>query len=229
MAVKKINIAQEATRLLQPFQITDLGYVDDLAVSVFVCQGAIDWHRHIDQDELFLVHSGVITLETEWGNTRLRPDEMAVAPKGVAHRSSSFLWSTVLLFRPQVMSHRKNGDRRTEASPQGKSLHKVSVTQVAKQLAKPFEPVGLMAVDDCIMRLSLILGTCPWHRHRLYDELFLVFEGEMRMRLDTEQGDVELQAGEMVIIPKGMLHRPAASERTVALLFAKKALVNAGG
>jgi mannose-6-phosphate isomerase-like protein (cupin superfamily) len=226
MSVKKIDVAQEAAKLSHPFQMIELGYVDDFAVSVFICQGAIDWHRHFDEDELFLVQSGVITLETEWGNTRLRPDEMAVAPKGVAHRSSSFLWSTVLLFRPQVMSQRKNGDRRIAGPSEGKSLHKVSVARAVKQLTDPFKPVNLATVDDAIMRLQLVLGTSTWQCHSLHDRLFLVFEREMT--IDTEQGEVLLTAGEMAIVPKGMLHRLTASERAAVLLFGKKALGSAG-
>ena len=226
MAVKKVDIAQKAARLSQPFHMTDLGYVDDFAVSVFICQGTIDWHRHIDQDELFLVQSGVITLKSDWGNTRLRPDEMAVVPKSVAHRSSSFLWSTVLLFRPRIMSHRKNGDRWMAAPSEGKSLHKVSVPRAAQHLIEPFKPVDLVTVEDCVMRLSLIQGAFPWHRHTQHDELFLLFEG--KMTLGTERGDVSLKVGEMAVVPKGVLHRPIASERAMALLFGKKALARTG-
>jgi mannose-6-phosphate isomerase-like protein (cupin superfamily) len=226
MAIEKVDVAKAATRLVQPFQMTHLGYVDDFSVSVFVCQGTIAWHRHIDEDELFLVHSGVITLESEWGNTRLRPDEMAVVPKGVAHRSSSFLWSTVLLFQPRVMSHRKNGDRWTITPAEGKSLHKVSVAKAAQQLTGPFKPLDLMTVEDCVMRLALIQGTFSWHRHRSYDELFLIFEGEMT--LGTEGRNMSLTAGEMAIVPKGMLHRPTALERAIVLLFEKKALISIG-
>jgi len=226
MAIEKVDIAKAATRLVQPFQMAHLGYVDDFTVSAFVCQGTVAWHRHIDEDELFLVQSGVITLESEWGNTRLSPDEMAVVPKGVAHRSSSFLRSTVLLFQPRVMSHRKNGDRRMIALTKGKSLHKVSVARAAQRLTDPFKPLDLVAVEDCVMRLALIQGAFTWHRHSSYDELFLIFEGEMT--LDTEGRNVSLTAGEMAVVPKGMLHRPTASERAIVLLFEKKALISTG-
>ena len=226
MAIDRIDIAQVATTLTKPFHMANLGYVDDFSVSVFICQGKIEWHRHIDEDELFLVHSGIIGLESEWGNTRLRSDEMAVVPKGVAHRSSSVVRSTVLLFQPSVMSDRKNGDRRTTARAHGKSLHKVSVAKAAQKLTEPFQPVDLLTVEDCVMRLVLIQGTFPWHVHRSHDELFLVFEGNMT--LDTEQGKVPLTAGEMAIVSQGMLHRPAALARTIALLFEKKALISTG-
>lgn len=226
MVVEKVNIAQAAARLSQPFHMARLGYVDDFTVSVFICQGTIPWHRHIDQDELFLVQTGVITLESDWGNARLRPDEMAVVPKGVAHRSSSFLWSTVLLFQAGVMSDRKNGDRRTVAPSEGQALHKVSVARAAQRLKEPFKPLDLITVEDFAMRLSLIRGAFPWHHHTRQDEMFLLFEGQMT--LEIEGGGLSLKAGDMAIVPKGVPHRPAASERAVALLFEKKALVSTG-
>jgi len=220
MVIKKIDIAQQAARLLQPFQMAHLGYVDDFAVSVFICQGTLDWHRHIDRDELFLVQSGVINLETEWGNVRLRPDEMAVVPKGVKHRSSSFLWSVVLLFQPQIMAHRKNGDRRVDAPPEGKALHKVNVIQAVRESKFPFQPLDLVTVDDGVMRLLFVRGKERYQDSGTRDKLFLVFEGEVS--LDMRQGDVNLQAGEMIIIPKGMLYRLASLEEAIVLLFEKK-------
>ena len=89
----------------------DLVQVDDLALSIYLCQGTMPLHRHLDQDELFLVHSGTISLESEWGTAILRPGELAVAPKGVGHRSSSLLRSLVLLLQPRLMVNRRNGDR----------------------------------------------------------------------------------------------------------------------
>jgi mannose-6-phosphate isomerase-like protein (cupin superfamily) len=227
MVLKTINVAQEASRLLQPFQMAHLGYVDDLAVSVFVCQGAIAWHRHVDQDELFLVQSGAIVLETEWGSTRLRPDEMAVVPKGVEHRSSSFLWSTVLLFRQQVMSDRKNGDRRTAALTEGGALHKISVAEAAKRLRVPFQPIELARVEESHLGLALLHGQLPWRRNDRYDELFFLFEGEAR--LGVERGTAALGAGEMAIVPGGMRYRLAASEPAKLLVFAKKTRIGADG
>ena len=48
----------------------DLTQMDDLALSVFLCQGTMPFHRHLDQDELFMVHSGTISIESDWGNRR---------------------------------------------------------------------------------------------------------------------------------------------------------------
>ncbi len=55
--------------------------------------------RHTDQDELFLVYSGTISLESDWGTVILRPGELAVIPKGLGHRSSALMRSHVLLVK----------------------------------------------------------------------------------------------------------------------------------
>ncbi len=88
MPLKMVNVAEEAARLTEPFSLIELAYVDYFEVYVFICYGVVVWHRHIDQDELFLVQSGIISLETEWGNLKLGPGELAVVPKGVGHRSN---------------------------------------------------------------------------------------------------------------------------------------------
>lgn len=49
-----------------------------------------------------------------------------------------------------------------------------------------------------------------WHHHELEDEAFIVLEGEINFQ--TEAGDYLLRAGEGIVIPKGMEHRPEASD-----------------
>ena len=100
----KVSIAEQATQLAEPFTMVDLAQIDDLSLSVFLCQGTLPFHRHMDQDELFLAHNGTIHLETDWGSLTLRPGEAAVVPKGVGHRSSSLQRSLVLLLQPLCLS-----------------------------------------------------------------------------------------------------------------------------
>ena len=83
--LEKINYGQEAARLTEPFTMIDLAQMDDLALSVFLCQGTMPFHRDLDQDGLFLVHSGTISIESDWGNLVLLRDERGtvVAIKGL--------------------------------------------------------------------------------------------------------------------------------------------------
>ena len=86
---KKTSVSQVAAQLDKPFSMMTVASVGDIVVSLYICQGMLEWHKHLDNDELFWVHEGTILLESEWGNVRLRPGELAVVPKGVDHRTSS--------------------------------------------------------------------------------------------------------------------------------------------
>jgi len=87
MPLDIVKLAEAANKLDQPFRVVPLASVGDLAISVFVCQGQVNWHRHLDEDELFLVHEGVVAVDTERGRLTLHSEELAVVPKGVGHRS----------------------------------------------------------------------------------------------------------------------------------------------
>jgi homogentisate 1,2-dioxygenase len=220
MPTQKININEEATRLLEPFAMTTLAYVGDLAVSLYACQGALDWHRHLDYDELFLVHNGAIVLDSEWGSVTLRPDELAVVPKGVAHRSTSMLWSIVLLLRIHVLSDRRNGDRRLYAKHGERQLAKINVLDRAKQITQPFAPQDLVRVDDFSLRLFVAHGSVPW-RKASQQTLLLVQQG--RVDLFTRDGLSPMQAGEMVVIAQGTAYRLEADERSLMLSLSRLA------
>jgi mannose-6-phosphate isomerase-like protein (cupin superfamily) len=74
----------------------------------------------------------------------------------------------------------------------------------------------LCRVNDCVVRLGVFLGEFHWHKHDQEDEFFHVVSG--RLIVDLEGRVVELQAGQGITIPRGVLHRTRASERTVALM-----------
>jgi homogentisate 1,2-dioxygenase len=218
MPTRKINISEESLKLLEPFAMTDLAYVGDLAVSLYACQGTLSWHRHLDHDELFLVHNGVVVLDSEWGSVTLQPDELVVVPKGVGHRSSSMLWSIVLLLSIRALADRRNGNRRLHAVQDGRQLAKVNVLDQAKQITRPFVHQQLAAVDDFALRLFVARGAVPW-RKAAQETLLLVQQG--RVDLFTRDGLSVLNAGEMMIVAKHMAYRMVASERAVVLSLSR--------
>jgi len=228
MPLKVVNVAEEAARLTEPFSLIELACVDYLAVDVFICHGAVVWHKHIDQDELFLVQSGAISLETEWGNLKLGSAELAVVPKGVGHRSSSSLWSVVLLFRPKVSADRRNGDRRIFALKGEEQIEKVSVSAEAARLLDYFEePSDLACLEGFVVRLSLCLDESHWHKHEGRDEFLFVQEGVVE--LGTEGETVSVRAGEMTVVPGGMVHRLAPGDGAVVMLLERQVPTRGSG
>jgi homogentisate 1,2-dioxygenase len=210
-----ISVPQQAARLSEPFTMIDLAQVDDLVLSVYLCHGTLPYHRHLDQDELFLVHSGTISLETEWGNTILRAGELAVAPKGVGHRSSSLLDSLVLLLQPRLMVNRRNGDRRLFALKKEGRLEKVSVPAVGRQVAALYQPVLLAHLDTFALNLTACQGSGPWQRRERQASLVFCYDG--RLRVESEFGRLSLSSGELVVVPNGVSYRLSAYDRALML------------
>jgi mannose-6-phosphate isomerase-like protein (cupin superfamily) len=77
------------------------------------------------------------------------------------------------------------------------------------------------------VKLAKVEGEFVWHHHENADELFLVHSGELRIEL-RDGDDVELAEGEMVVIPRGVEHRPVADEEAEILLFEPSETRNTG-
>lgn len=210
-----VSFAQQGAELNEPFTMTDLAEIDDLVLSVFLCQGTLPFHLHIDQDEMFLVHTGTISLESDWGTVILRPGDLAVVPKGLRHRSSALLRSHVLLLQPRLAVNRRNGHRRLFALKDEKRLEKVCIPAVGRQIVKPFRPVVFAHLDTFALNLALCQGTGPWWRTDRHSSLVLCHEGPVTV--DSELGQASLHSGELVIIPRGISYRLSSGERALVL------------
>ena len=81
-------------------------------------------------------------------------------------------------------------------------------------------------VNDCAIKLVKLEGEFVWHHHEREDELFLVVKGRLRMEL--RDGVLELGPGELVIVPRGVEHRPVALEETHVLLVEPATTLNTG-
>ena len=213
--LEKVNFAQQADRLTEPFTMIDLVQIDDLFLSIFLCQGTLPFHRHLDQDELFLVHSGTISLESDWGTAILRPGELAIVPKGLQHRSSSLLRSLVLLLQPRLIVNRRNGDRRLFALKSEGRLDKVSIPAVGRQAAVPFRPIALAHLDTFAFNLLVCQDAGPWWSSDRQSGLILCYEGQIIV--DSELAQVSLLAGELVVVPPAFPYRLSSVGRAVAL------------
>ncbi|MEP2783078.1 MAG: cupin domain-containing protein [Pseudoruegeria sp.] len=70
-------------------------------------------------------------------------------------------------------------------------------------------------------------GEFPFHQHADTDDFFLVLEGEMIMDIDGKPPQT-VKAGEMFIVPQGVIHRPRAEEEVKVLLIEPKGEPNSG-
>lgn len=84
----------------------------------------------------------------------------------------------------------------------------------------------LCQVNDSVVRLGVIRGEYHWHKHDADDEFFYVVEG--RLLIDLEDRTVELGPRKGFVVPKGVVHRTRAPERTVILMVENAGIVPTG-
>jgi mannose-6-phosphate isomerase-like protein (cupin superfamily) len=82
-------------------------------------------------------------------------------------------------------------------------------------------------LNDGYIKLARLKGEFVWHRHEREDEMFLVIQGSLVIKLRGR--DVTINPGQFVIIPKGVDHLPIASEEVLVMLLEPKSTVNTGG
>jgi mannose-6-phosphate isomerase-like protein (cupin superfamily) len=89
-----------------------------------------------------------------------------------------------------------------------------------------WDPKIVAELNGQHVKLVKLLGEFVWHRHEEEDELFLVLHGELRIEL--RDGEVTLREGECAIIPRGVEHRPVATEEVHVLLLEPAGTLNTG-
>lgn len=219
MSLSVTNLSAVANRIGRPFAVVTLAAIGDLALSVYVCQGQVNWHRHLDEDELFLVHEGVIGLETERGNLTLHAEELAVVPKGVMHRSGSTLRSVIVLIRAAVLTERKNGHR-SHALDTDPPLEKVRLARASTMLTVPYQPVALARVENFDMLLMSAQGFGPQETAPSYGALWFTVRGSAGIEA-AEGAGARLAAGELTIVPAGAEYRLHAAQPALLLTLAR--------
>ncbi len=94
------------------------------------------------------------------------------------------------------------------------------------QITECWQPRIAGELNDSYVKLAKLKGEFVWHYHEEEDELFLVVKGRLCIKL--RDGDLWLEAGEFVIIPKGVEHCPVAEEEAHVLLLEPKSTLNTG-
>jgi mannose-6-phosphate isomerase-like protein (cupin superfamily) len=103
----------------------------------------------------------------------------------------------------------------------------VNLAEKFRSFDEPWSPRIAGEINDSHVKLVKLRGEFVWHHHHLEDELFLVVSGTLRMRLHT--GDLLVNAGEFLIVPRGVEHCPVAeTDEVQVLLLEPKSTLNTG-
>jgi mannose-6-phosphate isomerase-like protein (cupin superfamily) len=89
-----------------------------------------------------------------------------------------------------------------------------------------WSPRIIAQMNDYHFKLARLQGDFVWHRHADTDETFIVLEGAMSIAF--REGQVDLRAGEMLVVPKGVEHKPFARQECQVLLIEPAGTVNTG-
>lgn len=96
-------------------------------------------------------------------------------------------------------------------------MRKINLAEAFARFEDPWNPRIAGEVNDTAIKLVKLDGAFDWHHHETEDELFLVVEGRLRMKL--RDGDIDLGPGEMLIVPHGVEHCPVALETPCHVLL----------
>ena len=103
---------------------------------------------------------------------------------------------------------------------------KVNLSDKFEQFQSHWQPKIAGELNDAYVKLVKVQGDFVWHQHAAEDELFLVVKGRLLIKL--RDGDIWLDPGEFVIIPRGVEHCPFAENEAHVLLLESKSTLNTG-
>jgi len=103
---------------------------------------------------------------------------------------------------------------------------KVNLGEKLKLFSEHWQPKIVARVNDSDIRVVKLKGEFVWHRHDDTDDFFLVLKGHVTIQL--RDGDVELDEGELYVVPRGVEHCPRADEEAAVLLIERAGTANTG-
>ncbi|HSU07281.1 MAG TPA: cupin domain-containing protein [Acetobacteraceae bacterium] len=103
---------------------------------------------------------------------------------------------------------------------------RISLADKLAMFSDHWAPRLIETVDDYEIKLVKLQGDFVWHSHAQADELFLVLTG--RLRMDFRDRQVDVGAGEIIVVPRGVEHKPFAREQCEILLLERSRTANTG-
>jgi mannose-6-phosphate isomerase-like protein (cupin superfamily) len=105
-------------------------------------------------------------------------------------------------------------------------IEKINIQNKFDKITDFWNPRIVGELNGQQIRLAKFKGEFIYHKHDDEDEMFLVYQG--KIRIDFQTHEIELNQGEFIVIPKGQIHRPIADEEAAVMLFVKDSNINTG-
>ena len=105
-------------------------------------------------------------------------------------------------------------------------MKKINFKNKYSKFSDYWSPKVIAEMNDYQFKVVKIKGEFIWHKHDSTDETFIVIDGSMV--IEFRDGEVQLDKGEMYVVPKGVEHRPYADKECKVILIEPKGIVNTG-
>ena len=99
-------------------------------------------------------------------------------------------------------------------------MNSINVNEKLDLINDLWKPRVIAELNGQQVKISKVKGEFVWHDHKDEDELFYILKGKMIMEFRDRK--VEVNEGEMIVVPKGVEHRPVAEEEVWMMLFEPK-------
>lgn len=106
------------------------------------------------------------------------------------------------------------------------NYEKINIKEKYSKFTDQWSPKVIAEMNDYQFKLAKIEGEFTWHTHNDTDEVFIIMDGSMT--LEFRDGKVELEAGDMFVVPKGVEHKPVAKKECKIMLVEPRGVVNTG-
>ena len=105
-------------------------------------------------------------------------------------------------------------------------VDKIDLKTKLESFEDQWSPKIIAALNGQEVKLAKLEGAFEWHSHPDEDELFLVLEGKFKMGFRDHT--VEMKKGQIIVVPRGVEHKPVAEKACSVLLFEPEGLMNTG-
>ena len=105
-------------------------------------------------------------------------------------------------------------------------MTKINLKEKLSLFSDHWSPKVIAEMNDYQFKLVKIEGEFVWHHHDDTDEVFIVIEGSMKIEFEDET--VELNEGDMYVVPKGVEHKPYAENECKVMIVEPRGVVNTG-
>lgn len=102
----------------------------------------------------------------------------------------------------------------------------INIQEKLSKFSDHWSPKIIAQMNDYHFKLVKFQGDFVWHKHVATDEVFIVLDGEMS--IEFRNGKVDLKAGEMFVVPKGVEHKPQAEKECRIMLVEPAGTINTG-